>query len=416
VLLAAALALLGWLAASALLGSGGVDVQRAVFAGLSVLVMGYPCAVGIAAPLAIVRGAGEAADQGIVMRTGEAFQTLRQVGTIVLDKTGTLTLGRPTVRGLEASGIDPDQLLGWAAAAEASSEHPLARAIVAAAAKKGLQLPEAEEFASHTGFGVTARIDGHVVVVGRPSLLEQHGIDIAPLGEAIGRWSASGHTVVAVAVDGAPVGVLALGDVLRPEAADTLARLRNAGITPVLVTGDNHLAATHIAAQVGISPSDVHAEVHPDHKAAIVRDLQQGGRRVAMVGDGINDAPALMQADVGIAIGSGTDIAVESADVILVRDHLHLLLIAHQISRTTYRRVTQNVALAFAFNGIGIPAAATGLLYPVWAMIAMAASVTTIFVNSIGARPTLLFHAIGSVGHTLQAMPGSEDGDGRHAA
>jgi Cu+-exporting ATPase len=410
VLLAAALALLGWLAASALLGPGGVDVQRAVFAGISVLVMGYPCAVGIAAPLAIVRGAGEAADQGIVMHTGEAFQTLRQVATIVLDKTGTLTVGKPTMRGLEGHGIDQNQLLGWAAAAEASSEHPLARAIVAAAADRGLPLPDAEEFASHTGFGVTARVDTHTVVVGRPSLLAQHGIDPAPLGEAIGRWSASGHTVVAVAVDGAPGGVVALGDTLRPEAADTIARLRDAGITPVLVTGDNPRAAAHIAAQVGIT--QVHAEVHPDHKAAIVRELQQHGQRVAMVGDGINDAPALMQANVGIAIGSGTDIAVESADVILVRDHLHLLLVAREISRSSYRRVKQNVALAFAFNGVGIPAATTGLVYPVWAMIAMAASVTTIFVNSIAAHPALLFQAIGSVGrHPTLA---SEDGHGTH--
>jgi heavy metal translocating P-type ATPase len=410
VLAAAALAPLGWLAGSALLGKP--DMQRAVFAGLSVLVMGYPCAVGIAAPLAIVRGAGEAADQGIIMRTGEAFQTLRQVGTIVLDKTGTLTLGRPIVRGIDphgaGSGIDAAQLLRLAAAAEAASEHPLARAVVAAAADRGLALPEAGEFASHTGFGVTARVAGRRVLVGRPSLLVDHGIDPAPLQPAIQRWSASGHTAVAVAVDEHPVGVLALGDVLRPEAADTITRLRQAGITPVLVSGDHHRAAAHIAAQVGIT--QVHAEVHPDRKAAIVRDLQQAGRRVAMVGDGINDAPALMQADVGIAIGSGTDIAIESADVILVRDHLHLLLAAHQISRSSYRRVKQNVTLAFAFNGIGIPAAATGLIYPVWAMIAMAASVTAIFVNSIGARPGLLFQAIGSVGRRPTAA--SEDGHG----
>jgi heavy metal translocating P-type ATPase len=405
VLIAAAAALLGWLAGTAALGEA--DVQRAVFAGLSVLVMGYPCAVGIAAPLAIVRGAGVAADQGIVMRTGEAFQTLRQVGTIVLDKTGTLTLGRPAVRGIDLHGdLDADGLLRLAAAAEAASEHPLARAIVAAAADRGLELPDAGAFASVTGFGVTAWVAGRRVLVGRTSLLAEHGIDPAPLAPSIQRWSQRGHTAVAVGVDDQPAGVIALGDALRPDAADTLARLRDAGITPVLTTGDNTAAATHIAADVGISPGDVHAEVHPDHKAALVRDLQQSGRRVAMVGDGSNDAPALMQADVGIAIGSGTDIAIESADVILVRDRLHLLLVARQISRSSYRRVIQNVGLAFAFNGIGIPAAATGLLYPVWAMIAMAASVTAIFVNSIGARPSLLFAAIGSVGR--HPTPGRE--------
>jgi Cu+-exporting ATPase len=410
VLITAAVALLGWLAASALVSE--VDVRRAVFAGLSVLVMGYPCAVGIAAPLAIVRGAGEAADQGIVMRTGEAFQTLRQVRTIVLDKTGTLTIGRPAVRGIDPHGdVDTDELLRLAAAAEAASEHPLARAIVAAA-DRDLTLPDAGAFASVTGLGVTARVTGRQVLVGRAGLLADHGIDPAPLAPSIRRWSRRGHTAVAVAVDDRPAGVIALGDALRPDAADTLARLRDAGITPVLVTGDNAAAAAHIAAQVGIGPSDVHAEVHPDHKAKLIRELQQSGRRVAMVGDGINDAPALMQADVGIAIGSGTDIAIESADVILVRDHLHLLLTAHQISRGSHRRVTQNVALAFAFNGIGIPAAATGLIYPVWAMIAMAASVTTIFGNSIGARPALLFEAVGSVGR--HPPPASEPGRQPH--
>ncbi|MEU0720721.1 cation-translocating P-type ATPase [Streptomyces lavendulocolor] len=394
VLAASALALLAWLGGTAL--AGDVDVRRAVFAALTVLVMGYPCAVGIAAPLAIVRGAGEAADHGIVMRTGEAFQTLRQVGTVVLDKTGTLTLGKPTVRGIHVHGIGEDELLTLAAAAEHSSEHPLARAVVNAANDRGLAWPEAGEFSSLTGLGVIAEVDGRRVLVGRPALLTEHGIDTAPLQEAIESWTSTGHTAIAVAVDDTPAGVIALGDALRPEAADTVTALRQAGITPVLLTGDNHRAAAHIASQIGIT--EVHAEVHPDHKAAIVRDLQADGRRVAMVGDGINDAPALMQADVGIAIGTGTDIAMESADIILVRDHLHLLLDARRISRTSYRKVKQNVTLAFAFNGIGIPAAATGLVYPVWAMIAMAASVTAIFANSIGARPTLLFAAISSVG------------------
>jgi P-type E1-E2 ATPase len=181
--------------------------------------------------------------------------------------------------------------LRWAAAAEASPEHPLARAIVAAARARGLTLPAAEAFASITGLGVTARVDTHDVLVGRPSLLADHGLGLAPRQEAVERWSARGHTVVGVALDGALAGVLALGDTPRPDAADTLARLRQAGVTPVLVTGDNHRAAAHVAAQVGSSPSDVHAEVHPDHEAKLIRELQQDGRRVAMVGDGINDAP-----------------------------------------------------------------------------------------------------------------------------
>ncbi|MEE1649862.1 cation-translocating P-type ATPase [Brachybacterium sp. J144] len=396
VLIVAALALVGWLLGSWAL-AGEPDVRRAVFAGIGVLVMGYPCAVGIAAPLAIVRAAGEAADRGIIMRTGEAFQTFGQVRTIVLDKTGTLTKGRPAVREIEARTGQAD-VLATAAAAEAPSEHPLARAIVTAAAARGLPVPAARDFASVTGFGVTATVDGQTVVVGRPGFLTDHGIDLTPVAATVQRLENIGRTVVAVAADGHLLGVIALGDEIRAEAVEAVEQLRTAGITPVLATGDNERAAAHVAAQVGIE--QVRAEVLPEDKADLVRELQAGGTRVAMVGDGINDAPALMQADVGIAMGGGTDIAMESADVVIVRDDLRAILTAQQLSRSSYHRTRQNVALAFVFNGIGIPAAATGLVYPVWAMVAMALSVTTIFVNSLGGRPSLLFQAIGSVGRT----------------
>ncbi len=396
VMVVAALALMGWLAGSWLLADE-LDVRRAVFAGLGVLVMGYPCAVGIAAPLAIVRAAGEAADLGIIMRTGEAFQTFGDVRRIVLDKTGTLTEGRPAVRELTAQA-DEDDLLITAAAAEFSSEHPLARAIVDAAADRGLAVPAAEQFASITGFGVTARIGGRDVLVGRPGFLTEQGVDSTRLATQIDELEAAGRTVVAVAADRRPLGVIALGDEIRADAQKAVAQMRGAGLTPVLVTGDNERAARHVAGQLGID--DVRAGVLPEGKADIVRELQGDGTRVAMVGDGINDAPALMQADVGIAMGGGTDIAVESADVIIVREDLSAIITAREISRSSYRRTRQNVALAFLFNGIGIPLAATGLLYPVWAMIAMALSVTTIFVNSIGGRPSLLSDAIGSVGRT----------------
>lgn len=394
VLIVAAAALVGWLAGSWLL-TGEPDVRRAVFAGLGVLVMGYPCAVGIAAPLAIVRAAGEAADLGIIMRTGEAFQTFGQVRRIVMDKTGTLTEGRPAVREV-VSLVGEDDLLATAAAAESSSEHPLARAIVDAAADRGVGLPGAESFESITGFGVSARVSGRDVLVGRPAFLADHGVDLGRLTARVDQLEAVGRTVVAVSADGQPLGALALGDEIRAESIEALTQMREAGLSPVLVTGDNERAARHVAAKLGIE--DVRAGVLPEGKAEIVRDLQADGTRVAMVGDGINDAPALMQADVGIAMGGGTDIAVESADVIVVRDDLRAVLTARQISRSSYRRTRQNVALAFLFNGIGIPAATTGLVYPVWAMIAMALSVTTIFINSIGGRPSLLFEAIGSVG------------------
>ena len=397
VLTISALALAGWLAGT--WAAGGVDVQRAVLAALSVLVMGYPCAVGIAAPLAIVRGAGEAADAGIIMRTGEAFQTFRTVTHVLLDKTGTLTTGRSTLAEVRpAAGIDADEVLAVAAAAETHSEHPLARAITSGASDRGVAVPalEPEGFQATAGFGVTAWIGGHRVLAGRPAFIADAGIDLAGVDEALTRLEAGGHTVVAVARGTRALGVIALADTLRPEAAATVAALRAAGLTPVLVTGDNPRAAAHIAAQAGIG--EVHAEVLPEGKAGLVGRLQAGGQRVAMAGDGINDAPALMRADVGVAVGSGTDIATESADVIIVRDDLRLVLTARDISRRAYRRVKQNVALAFTFNGIGIPLAATGLVHPVWAMAAMAASVTSLFINSIGGRPRLLLEAIGSVG------------------
>jgi len=399
VLLISVLALVGWLAGSSLLGE--TDVQRAVFAALSVLVMGYPCAVGIAAPLSIVRGGGEAADQGIIMRTGEAFQTLRLVRTVVLDKTGTLTEGRMVVRELEPAG-QTQELLAAAAAAEAPSEHPLANAVGDAALDRGVQVRDPEDFESHTGLGVQATVDGHTVLVGRPRFLDEHGVHLEALAGRIAELEEAGRTVIAASRDGRALGIIALGDRLRGDAAETVAAIRELGITPVLVTGDNARAARHFADEAGVEA--VHAGVRPEEKAQIVRDLQQEGR-VAMVGDGINDAPALMQADVGIAMGGGTDIAMESADIIVVGDRLEAVLAAREISRTSYRKIKQNVTLAFLFNGIGVPLATTGLVHPVWSMIAMALSVTSLFVNSLWGRPSLLFGAIRSVGRATARNP-----------
>ena len=404
VLLVAGGALLAWLAVSAVI-DGEPDVRRAVFAGISVLVMGYPCAVGIAAPLAIVRGAGEAADLGIIMRTGEAFQTLGQIRVVVLDKTGTITEGRPAVRDVIAvgEGASEDDVLAMAATAEQPSQHPLARAIVDAARARGVAVTEPDDFESVTGFGVYARIGSKQVLVGRPEFLGDRGVPTDLVASAVSTLQAAGRTVAVVAVDGALIGAIGLGDELRADAVDAVARMRAAGMRVVMLTGDNEQAAHLVARQAGIN--DVHAGVLPDGKADIVRQLQVDSTRVAMVGDGINDAPALMQADVGVAMGGGTDIAVESADVIVLRDDLSAVLTAQRISRSSYRRVRQNIALAFVFNGVGIPLAATGLVYPVWAMIAMAFSVTTIFVNSLGGRPSLLFQAIGSVGRPPVETP-----------
>jgi len=374
--------------------TGEVDIQRATFAALSVLVMGYPCAVGIAAPLSIVRGAGEAADEGIIMRTGEAFQAFRLVRTVVLDKTGTLTEGRPTVREIEAL-VSHGELLAVVAAAESSSEHPLAQAVLTAAVERGLDIPAVDDFDSLAGRGVLARIDGQQVLVGRPRFLEDEGVDLSAISGRIAELEGSGRTVVAASRDGRLLGALAFDDRLRDDAAETVGAMRRAGIRPVLVTGDNRLAAERAASALGIE--EVHGGMLPDEKAEVVRSLQRHGR-VAMVGDGVNDAPPLMQADVGVAMGAGTDIAIESADIVIVGNRLGSILTAREISRYAYRKTKQNVALAFIFNGVGIPLAATGLVYPVWAMVAMALSVTTIFVNSLWGRPSLFFDAIMSVG------------------
>lgn len=374
------------------------DLQRAVFAGLSVLVMGYPCAVGISAPLSIVRGAGEAAEKGILMRTGEAFQGYRLVRQIAFDKTGTLTEGRPRVQEVEAVSGDTDGLLALAAAAEAASEHPLAEAVVEAAFEAGLTPPDAETFEATPGKGVTARIDGTTVLVGNPRFISESGVELTSMERRICILEDKGRTVIVVVRDGEFIGLLALGDAPRDDAANTITRLRDAGVRTVLVTGDNERTAARVAKDLGLD--EVHAGVLPGEKAELIRDLQKRGR-TAMVGDGINDAPALMQADVGIAMGSGTDIAIDAADIIILNDHISNVAEAREISREGYRKMLQNVSLAVLFNGIGVPVAATGLLYPVWAMVAMAASVTAIFVNSLWGRPSLFFDAILSVGRPL---------------
>jgi heavy metal translocating P-type ATPase len=394
VLGAAALALLGWLAGS-WLASGQADLERAVFAALSILVMGYPCAVGISAPLSIVRGAGLAAERGILMRTGEAFQGFRLVKTVVLDKTGTLTVGKPALRKLEAANGTEGELLAIAAAAETSSEHPLAQATVRAAFERGIVPPAVESFEAVPGRGVVARIGGEEVVVGSPAFLIASRIDIAPRAARMAELEERGRTVIAVARGGRLLGALAFGDALRAEAAGAVAQLKREGLRVVLVTGDNARAAERVAGEAGIE--ELHAGVLPGEKAELIRRLQRAGR-VAMVGDGINDAPALMQADVGIAMGGGTDIAIESADIIVLSNRLDAVPVAREVSRASYRKMVQNVTLAFLFNGVGIPLAATGLVYPVWAMAAMAVSVTAIFFNSLWGRPGMFFQSIVSVG------------------
>ena len=402
VLVVAALAVIGWFVGS-WLASGHPDIERAIFAGLSVLVMGYPCAVGISAPLSIVRGAGEAAERGILMRTGEAFQGFRLVKQIVLDKTGTLTEGRPLVREIEAiRSRGEDELLALAAAAEACSEHPLAHAVVEAAFERHVTPPAIDSFEALPGKGVIARLGTREVIVGNPRFLADRGVDLSQLHSRIEALEAAGRTAIGVAREGRALGIITLADTLRPDAVKAVAALRNAGLKAILVTGDNERAARWVAREVGIE--EVHAGVLPQDKAAIVRRLQADSR-VAMVGDGINDAPALMQADVGVAMGGGTDIAIESADIIILSNRLDALAVAREISSRSYGKMVQNVTLAFLFNGIGIPIAATGLIHPIWAMVAMAVSVTAIFFNTLWGTPRLFFDAIRSVGQPVVNVP-----------
>jgi P-type Cu+ transporter len=375
VLVIAAAAFLGWIVAGAALGAS--YETRAVFATLSVLVMGYPCALGMATPLALIRGGGEAARRGILVRSGDAFQTIKDVRAVIFDKTGTLTRGKPKVQGTVS-----DELLATAASLERFSRHPLAKAIVEAAEAKGLDLikPEAvEDFRETPGRGVSGVIDSARILVGSLRFLTDNGIATSAETDA-GLPEAA--TLVGVAREGRLLGVIPLGDEARPDAEQVIRTLAARNIEALMVTGDNKSAAEALAARLGIKR--FLGEALPTDKADYIRALQGQGLRIAMVGDGINDAPALMQADIGVAFDAGTDIAIESADAVVMNHALTAIPDLLDIGRQSYAKTAQNLAVAFAFNGIGIPIAATGILQPVWAMVAMAASVSAVLVNSFG--------------------------------
>jgi heavy metal translocating P-type ATPase len=415
--------------------TGQIDFPRAIFATLAVFVMGYPCALGMATPLAMIRGGGEAAQKGILMRSGEAFQVFKDIKQVVLDKTGTITRGKPAVTDIvisdfglrildlgqtstaqsEIKNLKPvlseaevSKILWLAASVERASEHPLGRAIVDHALAQGINLAEVRDFEAAPGQGVRAVLEGRPLFVGSPAFFTQElQVDLDPVRMDLERLQTEGKTVVLVGevTNGdrpQMVGLIAVADTLKDDAREAIARLKAAGLEPIMITGDNERTARAVAAAVGIE--QVLAEVLPNEKAAKVRELQAQGYRVAMVGDGINDAPALMQADVGIAIGAGTDIAIESSDVVLIGERLTAVVDAYHIGRISYRKTVQNLALAFAFNGIGVPLAVTGLVHPVWAMIAMVASVTAVLANSFLGRllPRAREAALEAVEHTLE--------------
>jgi Cu+-exporting ATPase len=334
----------------------------AMVAAVAVLIIACPCALGLATPLSVMVSTGKGAEQGILIRSAEALETAHKLDTIVLDKTGTITRGQPAITDVLTGGdIKEDDLLRLAASAERPSEHPLAAAVVAGARSRELIMSEPAGFDSITGKGVRAKVDGRSILIGSPALLRDAGIDTTALEVEADQLSADGKTPLLVAVDGKPAGVIAVADTLKEESVAAVAGLRALGLEVVMITGDNRRTAAAIARQVGIGR--VLAEVLPDRKAAEIRRLQFAGRRVAMVGDGINDAPALAQADVGMAIGTGTDIAIESSDITLISGALTGVTTAIQLSRATMRNIRQNLVFAFAYNVIGIPIAA-GVLYP----------------------------------------------------
>ncbi|MDS4028472.1 MAG: heavy metal translocating P-type ATPase [Candidatus Contendobacter sp.] len=334
---------------------------------LTVLIIACPCALGLATPISIMVGVGKAAEHGILIRDGAALQRAGQLTTIVLDKTGTVTTGRPTVTAVAtAPGFEETEMFRLAAGLEAGSEHPLAQAIVSAARERGLVIPPAERFEAVAGQGARGAVAGRALLVGNRRLLEEHGIDAAPLRAEAERWAAQGQTPVFVAAEGQPAGLLAIADPPKPDSTAAIARLRELGLRVALLTGDHAATARAIAAQVGIET--VFAEALPTAKADIIAKLQAEGAVVGMVGDGINDAPALAHADVGLAMGGGTDIAIESAGITLARGSLHGVADAIAISRATLGNIRQNLVGAFLYNILGIPLAA-GALYPVTGLL-----------------------------------------------
>jgi P-type Cu+ transporter len=360
----------------------------ALVSAVAVLIIACPCALGLATPLSIMVGTGKGARAGILIRSAESLETAHKLDTIVLDKTGTITAGKPALTDLRPVGdLAADELLALVAAAEADSEHPLAAAIVAGARQRGITIPAAAGFDSVTGKGVQATVDGHAVLAGSARLLAGAGIDTSGLDTIAAELSAQGKTPVLAAVDGVPTGVLAVADTVKADSAAAIAALRRLGIEVVMLTGDNARTAAAIAREAGVRR--VVAEVLPEHKADQIRRLQAGGRKAGMVGDGINDAPALAAADVGLAIGTGTDVAIEAADITLISGSLAGVVTAIALSRATMRNIRQNLFFALAYNGIGIPIAA-GALYPAFgirlspiiAAAAMAASSLSVVGNA----------------------------------
>jgi Cu+-exporting ATPase len=358
------------------------DGRAAGIAAVSVLIIACPCALGLAIPTALLVGTGRGAQLGILIRGPQTLEEAQQVDVIVLDKTGTLTEGRMSLTDIAvADGFEPDEVLRLAAAVEHAGEHPLGRAVVAAFSGP---LPAVDAFASTRGLGVEGTIEGRRIRVGRPTWVsETEGLP-EKLQSAVG--AAEGRTAVVTWIDDRPAAVLTIADTIKPGAREAVTQLRELGLTPILATGDNASTARAVATSVGIAPDDVYAELMPEEKVAVVERLQAAGHRVAMVGDGVNDAAALATARLGLALGTGTDAAIEAGDITLVRGEMATIAQAIRLSRATSRIVRQNLAWAFGYNLAALPLAAFGLLNPMIAGLAMALSSVAVVTNSLRLR------------------------------
>jgi Cu+-exporting ATPase len=371
-------------------------LAHALVSAVAVLIIACPCALGLATPMAIMVGTGRGASEGVLVKNAEALERLEQVDTLVIDKTGTLTEGRPEVAAIELVPGAPageEDVLRVAAALEQGSEHPLAAAIVRAAKARGLTLPADATFESTTGLGVHGQVGAAGVAIGNAAMMRERGIAVAAADTGVASHRAQARTVVYVAIDGRLAAVIAVADPIKPSAREALDTLRGEGLRVIMLTGDARDTAHAVGAALGFAPDDIHAEVLPGQKRDVVIELRARGATVAMAGDGINDAPALAEAAVGIAMGTGTDVAMQSAGITLVKGDLRALVRARRLSRATMKNIRQNLFLAFAYNAVGVPVAA-GVLYPlagvlvspIWASAAMTFSSLSVIVNALRLR------------------------------
>jgi len=365
-------------------------LAHAVVNAVAVLIIACPCALGLATPIAIMVGTGRGAMAGVLIKNAEALEIMEKVDTLVVDKTGTLTEGKPKLIAVQAeTGFKEDEILRIAASLERASEHPLAEAIVKGAEEKGIDLVKANDFQSVTGKGVTGQVDGHTVAAGNVKLLESLGISVGGLSQQADKQRAEGQTVMLIAIDGKAAGLIGVADPIKDSTAEAIRDLHAEGIRIVMITGDSHVTAEAVAGKLGID--QVHAEVLPEQKAELIKQLQAEGRIVAMAGDGINDAPALAQAQVGIAMGTGTDVAIESAGITLVKGDLRGIVRARRLSRATMSNIRQNLFFAFIYNTAGVPIAA-GVLYPFFGIL----------LSPMIAAAAMSFSSVSVIGNSLR--------------